>query len=240
MLREQIKMPGSIVPTILLVEDEKPQLEMLSYNLSKEGFEVTGVEDGEEALIVADEIEPDLVILDWMLPSVSGIEICRRLKSRANMQHTPIIMLTARGDESDRVRGLNTGADDYVVKPYAVSELIARVRAALRRARPTSVGQTLSSGDIVVDTEQHKVVRSGKSIHLGPTEYRLLCTLIEKPGRVWGRDQLLDMVWGRDKEVDIRTVDVHVGRLRKALMKAGKKDPIRTVRGAGYSLDADS
>lgn len=233
-------MASSITPVILLVEDEKPQLEMLSYNLEKEGFRVAGVEDGEEALIVADEVRPDLIILDWMLPNVSGIEICRRLKSRETTGSTPIIMLTARGDESDRVRGLNTGADDYVVKPYAVSELIARVRAALRRARPASVGQTLSFRDITLDSERHKVSRGGKPIHLGPTEYRLLCTLIEKPGRVWSRDQLLDFVWGRDKDVDIRTVDVHIGRLRKALMKTGKRDPIRTVRGAGYSLDSES
>lgn len=233
-------MSGMITPVILVVEDEKPQLEMLSYNLSKEGFKVSGAEDGEEALIVADEIRPDLIVLDWMLPNVSGIEICRRLKARETTAHIPIIMLTARGDESDRVRGLNTGADDYVVKPYAVSELIARIRAALRRARPASVGQTLSFRDITLDSERHRVARNGKPIHLGPTEYRLLCTLIEKPGRVWSRDQLLDLVWGRDKDVDIRTVDVHIGRLRKALKTKGKKDPIRTVRGAGYSLDCDA
>ena len=232
-------MAGVITPSILVVEDERPQLEVLSYNLEKEGFEVTGVEDGDEALIVADELRPDLIILDWMLPNVSGIEICRRLKARDGAANTPIIMLTARGDESDRVRGLNTGADDYVVKPYAVSELIARVRAALRRARPATVGQMLSFEDITVDSERCKVVRDGRPIHLGPTEYRLLCTLIERPGRVWSRNQLLDLVWGRDKEVDIRTVDVHVGRLRKALSKTGKKDPVRTVRGAGYSLDSD-
>ncbi|MEZ5812210.1 MAG: phosphate regulon transcriptional regulator PhoB [Rhizobiaceae bacterium] len=233
-------MSGMITPVILVVEDERPQLEMLSYNLSKEGFKVSAAEDGEEALIVADEIRPDLIVLDWMLPNVSGIEICRRLKARDTTAHIPIIMLTARGDESDRVRGLNTGADDYVVKPYAVSELIARIRAALRRARPASVGQTLSFRDITLDSERHRVVRNGKPIHLGPTEYRLLCTLIEKPGRVWSRDQLLDLVWGRDKDVDIRTVDVHIGRLRKALKTKGKKDPIRTVRGAGYSLDSDT
>ncbi len=232
-------MASTITPTILLVEDEKPQLEMLSYNLSKAGFDVTGVEDGEEALIVADELRPDLIILDWMLPSVSGIEICRRLKARDSSRNTPIIMLTARGDESDRVRGLDTGADDYVVKPYAVGELIARVKAALRRARPASVGQTLTFKDITLDAERHRVTRGGRAVHLGPTEYRLLCTLIEKPERVWSRDQLLDLVWGRDKEVDIRTVDVHVGRLRKALTKTGRKDPIRTVRGAGYSLDSE-
>ena len=232
-------MASSITPTILLVEDEKPQLEMLAYNLSKAGFSVTGVEDGEEALIVADELRPDLIILDWMLPNVSGIEICRRLKARENSRNTPIIMLTARGDESDRVRGLDTGADDYVVKPYSVGELIARVKAALRRARPSSVGQTLTFKDITLDAERHRVTRGGRSIHLGPTEYRLLCTLIEKPERVWSRDQLLDLVWGRDKEVDIRTVDVHVGRLRKALTKSGLKNPIRTIRGAGYSLDSE-
>lgn len=233
-------MNGAITPVILLVEDEKPQQEMLCYNLSREGFEVTSVEDGEEALIVADELRPDLILLDWMLPNVSGIEICRRLKARESTADTPIIMLTARGDESDRVRGLNTGADDYVVKPYAVGELIARVRAALRRARPASVGQTLSYRDITLDSERHRVMRSGKPLHLGPTEYRLLCTLIEKPGRVWSRDQLLDLVWGREKDVDIRTVDVHIGRLRKALKLPGKRDLIRTVRGAGYSLDSEA
>lgn len=232
-------MASTITPAILIVEDEKPQLEMLSYNLSKAGFDVSGVDDGEEALIVADELRPDLIILDWMLPGVSGIEICRRLKARESSRNTPIIMLTARGDESDRVRGLDTGADDYVVKPYAVGELIARVKAALRRARPASVGQTLTFKDITLDAERHRVTRGGRSIHLGPTEYRLLCTLIEKPERVWSRDQLLDLVWGRDKEVDIRTVDVHVGRLRKALTQSGRKDPIRTVRGAGYSLDSE-
>ncbi len=233
-------MTSAITPIILVVEDEKPQLEMLSYNLAKEGFAVTGIGDGEEALIVADELRPDLVILDWMLPNVSGIEICRRLRAREATANTPIIMLTARGDESDRVRGLNTGADDYVVKPYAISELVARVRAALRRARPASVGQTISYRDITLDSERHRVVRGGKALHLGPTEYRLLCTMIEKPGRVWSREQLLDLVWGRDKEVDIRTVDVHIGRLRKALKLPGRRDLIRTVRGAGYSLDSEA
>ncbi len=232
-------MNNPITPIILLVEDEKPQQEMLAYNLEKEGFEITSVEDGEEALIVADELRPDLILLDWMLPNVSGIEICRQLKSRQATAGTPIIMLTARGDESDRIRGLDTGADDYVVKPYAVKELIARVRAALRRARPASVGETLTYGDITLDSERHRVARSGKPLHLGPTEYRLLCTLIEKPGRVWSRGQLLDLVWGREKDVDLRTVDVHIGRLRKALKLPGKRDLIRTVRGAGYSLDTE-
>lgn len=226
-------------PLILVVEDEPAQLELLSYNLKAEGFQLVLAEDGEDALLLAEESQPDLIILDWMLPMVSGIEVCRRLKMQKRTRQIPIIMLTARGEEADRVRGLETGADDYVVKPYSVNELVARTRAMLRRTRPASIGQTLSYGDISLDSEQHKVTREGKMLNLGPIEFRLLATLLERPGRVWNRDQLLDRVWGRDADVDQRTVDVHIGRLRKSLGRTGRPDPIRTVRGTGYSLDLD-
>lgn len=226
-----------INPVVLIVEDERPQLELLSYNIEKEGFEVLRAEEGEEALMIAEETPPDIVVLDWMLPDVSGIEVCRRLKAKQQTRQIPIIMLTARGEEADRVRGLDTGADDYVVKPYSVNELLARVRALIRRTRPGAAGEVLSHGDIALNTERHRVERDGIPVHLGPTEYRLLYVLMERPGRVMNRDQLLDLVWGRDKDVDHRTVDVHVGRLRKALRMPGKPDPIRTVRGAGYALE---
>ncbi len=224
-------------PHILVIEDEPPQMELLAYNLEKEGFRVTRALNGEEGLLIAEESGPDMIILDWMLPIVPGIEVCRQLKKRRDTSHIPIMMLTARGEETDRVRGLDTGADDYVVKPYSVSELIARVRALLRRVRPGSMGETLSYSDLMVDTEKHWVTFKGKRVNLGPTEFRLLCTLLEKPGRVWDRAQLLDRVWGMDKDIDMRTVDVHVGRLRKALRQLDGSDPIRTVRGFGYSLD---
>lgn len=223
-------------PTVLVVEDEPAQREVLSYNLSAEGFRVIQAENGEEGLILVDEENPDIIVLDWMLPSVSGIEVCRRLKTRNDTRNTPIIMLSARTEEVDRIRGLETGADDYVVKPYSVLELMARVRAQLRRVRPSTVGQQLSFEDIILDAESHRVSRSEEPLKLGPTEFRLLATFMEKPGRVWSREQLLDRVWGRDIYVDTRTVDVHVGRLRKALCENGGKDPVRTVRGAGYSL----
>ena len=223
-------------PTVLVVEDEPAQREVLSYNLSAEGFRVVQAENGEEGLILVDEENPDIIVLDWMLPSVSGIEVCRRLKTRNDTRNTPIIMLSARTEEVDRIRGLETGADDYVVKPYSVLELMARVRAQLRRVRPSTVGQQLSFEDIILDAESHRVSRSEEPLKLGPTEFRLLATFMEKPGRVWSREQLLDRVWGRDIYVDTRTVDVHVGRLRKALCENGGKDPVRTVRGAGYSL----
>ena len=226
-------------PLILVVEDERAQLDMLLYNLEQEKFALAEAGDGDEALALARDLEPDLILLDWMLPNVSGIEVCRQLKARAETRHIPILMLTARGEEENRVRGLNTGADDYVTKPYSVSELIARIRAILRRTRPASVEESLSYGDIVVNLEQHKVSRGDKAISLGPTEFRLLTTFMERPGRVWSRDQLLDRVWGRDVDVDFRTVDVHVGRLRKSLTVGGGTDPIRTVRGAGYALDLD-
>lgn len=223
-------------PTVLVVEDEPAQREVLSYNFSAEGFRVVQAENGEEGLILVDEENPDIIVLDWMLPSVSGIEVCRRLKTRNDTRNTPIIMLSARTEEVDRIRGLETGADDYVVKPYSVLELMARVRAQLRRVRPSTVGQQLSFEDIILDAESHRVSRSEEPLKLGPTEFRLLATFMEKPGRVWSREQLLDRVWGRDIYVDTRTVDVHIGRLRKALCENGGKDPVRTVRGAGYSL----
>jgi len=223
-------------PTVLLVEDEPAQREVLAYNLEAEGFRVARAENGEEALMLVEEGAPDLIVLDWMLPNVSGIEVCRQLKTRSDTRGVPIIMLSARSEEVDRVRGLETGADDYVVKPYSVVELMARVRAQLRRARPSTVGERLEYEDIVLDSETHRVTRDGKDLKLGPTEFRLLSTFMEKPGRVWSREQLLDRVWGRDIYVDTRTVDVHIGRLRKALSKHGGCDPLRTVRGAGYAL----
>ena len=223
-------------PTVLLVEDEPAQREVLAYNLEAEGFRVTRAENGEEALLLVDEGAPDVIVLDWMLPNVSGIEVCRRLKTRADTRGVPIIMLSARSEEVDRVRGLETGADDYVVKPYSVVELMARIRAQLRRTRPATVGERLQFEDIVLDAETHRVTRAEMPVKLGPTEFRLLSTFMEKPGRVWSREQLLDRVWGRDIYVDTRTVDVHIGRLRKALCQHGGGDPVRTVRGAGYAL----
>ena len=223
-------------PTVLVVEDEPAQREVLAYNLEAEGFRVSRAENGEEALLQVDECSPDIIVLDWMLPNVSGIEVCRQLKMRADTRKIPIIMLSARSEEIDRVRGLETGADDYVIKPYSVIELMARVRAQLRRTRPSTVGGRLEYEDIVLDSETHRVTRDGKPLKLGPTEFRLLSTFMEKPGRVWSRDQLLDRVWGRDIYIDTRTVDVHIGRLRKALTLHGGGDPLRTVRGAGYSL----
>jgi two-component system phosphate regulon response regulator PhoB len=223
-------------PSVLVVEDEPAQREVLIYNLEAEGYGVSRAEDGDEALVLVQEAQPDLIILDWMLPGVSGIEVCRRLKANSGTRSIPVIMLTARGEEADRVRGLETGADDYVVKPYSVNELMARVRTQLRRVRPSAVGQRLEFDNIVLDAETHRVTRGDVQIKLGPTEFRLLATFLEKPGRVWSREQLLDRVWGRDIYVDTRTVDVHIGRLRKALCREGDEDPIRTVRGAGYAL----
>lgn len=223
-------------PSVLVVEDEAAQREILAYNLEAEGFRVRLAGDGEEAMVMVAEEVPDIVVLDWMMPNVSGIEVCRRLRARAETKSVAIIMLSARSEEFDRVRGLETGADDYVVKPYSVVELMARVRTQLRRTRPASQGAALEYQDIVLDGETHRVTRAGQTIRLGPTEFRLLTTFMEKPGRVWSREQLLDRVWGRDIYVDTRTVDVHVGRLRKALCSHGGDDPLRTVRGAGYAL----
>ena len=223
-------------PHVLIVEDEEAQREVLAYNLEAEGFRVTRAEDGEEGLLMVAEDAPDVMVLDWMLPRVTGIEVCRRLKMDPATRGIAIIMLSARSEEVDKVRGLETGADDYVTKPYSVTELMARVRSQLRRVRPTTVGQVLAYDDILLDAETHRVSRDGTSLKLGPTEFRLLSTFMEKPGRVWSRDQLLDRVWGRDVYVDTRTVDVHVGRLRKALTATGGDDPVRTVRGAGYAL----
>lgn len=223
-------------PVILVVEDEPAQREVLSYNFAAEGFSVTTAENGEEALLLVGEVHPDIIVLDWMLPSVSGIEVCRRLKSRPETRAIPVIMLSARSEEVDRVRGLETGADDYVIKPYSIVELLARVRTQLRRTRPAAVGQMLEYSDLRLDPETHRVHRAENVLKLGPTEFRLLTTFMEKPGRVWSREQLLDRVWGRDIYVDTRTVDVHIGRLRKALCAFGGDDPLRTVRGAGYAL----
>ena len=223
-------------PTVLIVEDEPAQREVLAYNLKAEGLNVVVAENGEEGLLLVEEENPDIIVLDWMLPGISGVEICRRLKTRSSTKNIPILMLSARSEEVDKVRGLETGADDYVVKPYSVLELMARVRSQLRRVRPASVGEKLEYGDIILDSETHRVTRAGEPLKLGPTEFRLLSTFMEKPGRVWSREQLLDRVRGRDIYVDSRTVDVHIGRLRKALCKHGGDDPLRTVRGAGYAL----
>ena len=230
-------MSRSDTPLVLVVDDEPAQRALLTYNLEAAGFRVATASDGEEALLLVSEEAPDVILLDWMLPRVSGIEVCRQLKAQKGGGDAAIIMVSARSDESDRVRGLETGADDYITKPYSVNELLARVRANLRRVRPARAGQVLAVADFTLDPEAHRVHRAGHELHLGPTEFRLLSALMEKPGRVWTREALLDRVWGRDIYVDTRTVDVHVGRLRKALMAKGGDDPIRTVRGAGYSLD---
>jgi len=229
-----------VTPYVLVVEDEDARATLLHYNLDKEGYVVGVAGDGEEALTMASERAPDLVILDWMLPKVSGIEVCRRLRGRSETRNVPIIMLTARGEESDRIRGLDTGADDYVVKPFSMIELTARVRAVLRRIRPGLADDRITVGDIVIDRVAHRVKRQGKEVHLGPTEFRLLDYLMQHPGRVFSREQLLDAVWGSDVYVEARTVDVHIGRLRKALNGDVDGDPIRTVRSAGYSLDLDA
>lgn len=223
-------------PTVLLVEDEPAQREVLAYNLEADGFVVQRASNGEEALLLVAESPPDLILLDWMMPHVSGLEVCRRLKMRPETRAIPIIMLSARSEEVDKVRGLETGADDYVIKPYSIVELMARLRAQLRRVRPSTLGMVLEWETISLDAETHRVIRDGQTLKLGPTEFRLLATFLEKPGRVFSREQLLDRVWGRDIYVDSRTVDVHVGRLRKALCAFGGDDPLRTVRGAGYAL----
>jgi len=223
-------------PLVLVVEDEPAQREVLAYNIRAEGYQVATAESGDEALELVRETPPDVIILDWMLPHLSGIEVCRQLKVSGATARIPVIMLSARSEETDRVRGLETGADDYVTKPYSLAELLARVRTQLRRVRPAAVGEQLEYDDIRVDLTEHRVYRSGETLTLGPTEFRLLTAFMERPGRVWSREQLLDRVWGRDIYVDSRTVDVHVGRLRKALKVGQAGDPIRTVRGAGYAL----
>jgi two-component system phosphate regulon response regulator PhoB len=222
---------------ILIVEDEQPLTLLLRYNLEAEGYEVDAVDRGDEAEIKLKETQPDLVVLDWMLPGLSGIELCRRLRARPETERLPVIMLTARGEESERLRGLATGADDYIVKPFSVPEFLARVHALLRRAKLTRVANVLSSGDLELDRERRRVYRSGREITLGPTEFRLLEFFMQSPGRVFSRAQLLDGVWGRDIYIDERTVDVHIGRLRKTLNEGGDGDPIRTVRGSGYAFD---
>ncbi|HEY5211299.1 MAG TPA: phosphate regulon transcriptional regulator PhoB [Stellaceae bacterium] len=227
-------MPG---PSVLVVEDEAALVTMLRYNLEKEGFVVTEAHDGEEALLLLREAPPDAVLLDWMLPRVSGLEICRQIRRVPAWREMPVIILTARGEEGDRVRGLDSGADDYIVKPFSPSELIARLRAVIRRARPSTVARTLGFSDLVMDLHAHRVARAGAPVRLGPTEFRLLRFVLERPGRVFSREQLLDGVWGRDAEVEPRTVDVHIRRLRKALNEGGRPDLIRTVRAAGYALD---
>jgi two-component system phosphate regulon response regulator PhoB len=223
--------------TILIVEDEADLRELVRYNLEAEGFRVSMAESGDEAVERIRDGVPDLILLDWMLPGLSGIELCRRWRSREETARTPIIMITARGEEEERVRGLATGADDYVVKPFSMPELVARIQALLRRSSPQLVTNVLKAGDLELDRQSHRVRRSGRDLHLGPTEYRLLEYLMRHPGRVYCREQLLDGVWGNDVYVDERTVDVHVGRLRKAINRGREADPIRTVRGAGYAFD---
>jgi len=227
-------------PLILVVEDESALVTLLRYNLEREGFRVAEARDGEEALLMAREQKPDLVLLDWMLPLLSGLEVCRQMRRMAETRGVPIIMLTARGEEGDKLRGLDSGADDYVTKPFSPSELVARIRAALRRSRPTANGESLQFEDLTMDLAAHRVRRRGRDIHLGPTEFRLLRYLLEHQGRVFSREQLLDMVWGQDVYVEPRTVDVHIRRLRKAINASDETDLIRTVRSAGYSLDREA
>lgn len=226
-------------PHVLVVEDEDALAQLLKYNLEKEGYRVSVAGDGEEALVAADESAPDLVVLDWMLPKAPGIEVCRRLRARQDTRNTPIVMLTARGEETDRIRGLDMGADDYITKPFSMSELLARLRAVMRRIRPALAEDKMVCGDIVMDRVAHRVKRAGRDVHLGPTEFRILDHLMQHPGRVFSREQLLDAVWGSDIYVEARTVDVHIGRLRKALIAGDEPDPIRTVRSAGYALDVE-
>jgi len=223
--------------TILVAEDESALMTLLTYNLEAEGYRVVKAADGEEARLLLEEEVPDLAILDWMLPNLSGIELCRQIRSKAATANLPVILLTARSEETDRIRGLDTGADDYVTKPFSTTELLARVRAVLRRVRPATADDIIRFGDLTLDRVTHRVHRGGNEVRLGPTEFRLLEVLMEHPGRVFSREQLLDRVWGRDVYVEARTVDVHVGRLRKALQQENAPDPVRTVRSAGYALD---
>ena len=230
-------MNTAIQPLILIVEDEPDLVPLLTYNLEREGFRTIVARDGEEALLTAKEQLPNLILLDWMLPLVSGLEVCRQLRRNSGTRETPIIMLTAKGEEDDRVRGLNSGADDYITKPFSPAELLARVRAVMRRATPGVSEETLRCGELVMDLAAHRVKRSGREIHLGPTEFRLLRHFMQHPGRVFSREQLLDMVWGRDVYIEPRTVDVHIRRLRKAINEDDDQDLIRTVRSAGYALE---
>jgi len=223
---------------LLLVEDDPSLAELLEYRFQAEGYSVRSTADGDEALVLAAELTPDLVILDWMIEGTSGIEVCRRLRRDKATAHVPIIMLTAREAEDDRIRGLDTGADDYITKPFSPRELMARVAAVMRRIRPALAGETITVGDIALDPVAHRVTRKGQTLHLGPTEYRLLKFFMESPGRVFNRSQLLDGVWGNDSDIELRTVDVHIRRLRQAIVSDGTRDPVRTVRGAGYSLEA--
>jgi two-component system phosphate regulon response regulator PhoB len=225
-------------PIVLIVEDEAPLVTMLRYNLEREGFAVDEAADGEEALLRIAERRPDAVLLDWMLPLVSGLEVCRQLRRAPSTRALPVIMLTARGEEGDRIRGLDSGADDYVVKPFSPSELVARLRAVIRRAQPNPPDNVLRYADIAMDLTAHRVSRGSRLVHLGPTEFRLLRHFLQQPGRVFTREQLLDGVWGHDSEVEMRTVDVHIRRLRKALNAAGATDVLRTVRSVGYALDS--
>ena len=230
-----------MAPRLLIVEDDEALIALLSYNLGSQGYDCRVARSGDEALISLDEDTVDLVILDWMLPGgTSGIEVCRRIRAKPEIKGLPVIMLTARGEEVDRIRGLTTGADDYVVKPFSVAELGARVEALLRRSAPERIANEIQVGGVRLDRNAHRVTRNGRDVRLGPTEYRLLEVFLESAGRVLSRSQLLDSVWGRDGEIDERTVDVHVGRLRKALIRGNEADPIRTVRGAGYVLEKDS
>ena len=225
---------------VLLVEDDPGLTELLRYNLEREGLEVLATTDGEEGLALAQEQRPDIIILDWMVPNLSGIEVCRRLRRDPELARIPVLMLTARAEETDRIRGLETGADDYITKPFSPRELIARIRAVLRRLRPALSGATLSYAGVQLDSATHKVYRDGQILQLGPTEFRLLRHFMEHPGRVFSREQLLDAVWGRDVYVELRTVDVHIRRLRKSLNGGDLPDLIRTVRSAGYALDDDA
>jgi two-component system phosphate regulon response regulator PhoB len=227
-------------PKVLIVEDEDSLVTLLSYNLQAEGYAVVHTPSGGEAMMVVNEERPDIVILDWMLPGLSGIEICRQIRARPETKALPVIMLTARGEEGDRIRGLQTGADDYVVKPFSVSELVARVKALLRRSSPERIADVLEGNGIKLDRAAHRVTRFGREVNIGPTEYKLLEQFMENMGRVLSRSQLLDGTWGRDADVDERTVDVHVGRLRKAIVRGMEADPIRTVRGAGYVFDSEA
>jgi two-component system, OmpR family, phosphate regulon response regulator PhoB len=224
-------------PLVLIVDDEVAIVTMLRYNLEKEGFAVCEAADGEEALTRIAERKPDVVLLDWMLPLVSGIEVCRQIRRAPNLRSLPVIMLTARGEEGDRVRGLNSGADDYVVKPFSLGELVARLRAVIRRAQPNAGEEVLRYADVTMDLIAHRVTRAGEPVHLGPTEFRLLRHFLQHPARVFSREQLLDRIWGHYAEVELRTVDVHIRRLRKALNAVGEGDLVRTVRSVGYSLD---